>query len=193
MWWPTSWATAGASRAVAEEGQPGRKGAFLDRDGVLIVDPGYLGDPEGVVLLPGVAEALRQLRAAGYCIVVITNQSGVGRGYFTESDLAAVHARMAALLLEQGACVDGIYYCPHGPEAACDCRKPAPGLIEQAAAEWGIAVGQSFMAGDQPRDLEAARRAGIPLRFGIGNALPDATHNVETLLDALPFIGVEGR
>lgn len=134
---------------------------FFDRDGTLIEERNYLSDPAGVVLIPGAAEALRLARAAGFLAVVLTNQSGVGRGFFTLEDVQRVHERMLALLAREGAGVDGIYVCPHAPGDDCSCRKPRTGLVEQAARELGIDLPRSWMIGDKPADIELARNAGL--------------------------------
>ncbi|GAB7080567.1 D-glycero-alpha-D-manno-heptose-1,7-bisphosphate 7-phosphatase [Megalodesulfovibrio paquesii] len=119
---------------------------FLDRDGVLIVDKHYLHAPDEVELLPGVAAGLRLLRDAGYELIVVSNQSGVGRGYFRCEDVDAVHRRLRELLAAEGVRLEHFYYCPHAPAAAgeqgCDCRKPAPGLIHQAMRELGPRLNQ---------------------------------------------------
>lgn len=145
--------------------------AFLDRDGTLIAERHYLSDPAGVELLPRTVDGLRQLRAAGFRLVLVTNQSGVGRGYFTAADVEAVHARLRALLAEAGVELDGIYWCPHGPEDGCACRKPATGLVERACADLGLDPAASVMIGDQAGDVELGRRCGmtaILVRTGYG-------------------------
>ena len=134
---------------------------FFDRDGTLIEERNYLSDPDQVVLIPGAAEAVRLARGAGYLAVVLTNQSGVGRGYFTLEDVERVNARMGELLGREGARIDGIYVCPHAPEDGCDCRKPRTGLVERAVRELGIDVGASWVVGDKATDLELARNAGM--------------------------------
>ncbi len=144
-----------------------RRAVFLDRDGTICADRNYLADPGGVVLLPGAAEGLAALQARGFALVVVTNQSAVARGLAAMADVQAVNARVDELLRRQGVRLDAFYVCPHlpeGPVAAyavrCDCRKPAPGLLLQAAAELGIDLARSFLVGDQGRDVEAGRRAG---------------------------------
>ncbi len=139
---------------------PTRKAVFLDRDGTLIPDRGYLADPGGVALFPGVPEALRSLRERGFLLVLVTNQSGIGRGFFSNADLEAVHRRLMQLLERHGAGLDDIFFCPHAPDDACDCRKPKPGMILHAARKWGIDCTASFMVGDSPADMGAGRAAG---------------------------------
>ena len=144
-----------------------RPAAFLDRDGVLNEDLGYVHRIEDFRLLPGVVEAL-QLLAREHALVVVTNQSGIARGYYTEADHARLSEHLRALLHAQGVELAGIYHCPHHPEATlaqwrldCDCRKPAPGLILRAAAELGLDLRASLLAGDRDSDLRAGRAAGV--------------------------------
>ena len=132
----------------------GKAAVFLDRDGTVIVDKHYLHDPAGVELLPRAAKGLRRMRALGLPLVLVSNQSGVGRGYFSLADVQRVHRRLQELLLEENIELDGIYVCPHAPEEACGCRKPLPGLIEQASRELGLEPGQSFVIGDKPCDVD---------------------------------------
>ena len=144
-----------------------RRALFLDRDGTLIVDVGYPRDPAGVELLPGAAEALRALQDE-WALVVISNQSGIGRGMISEAEAAAVHDRFVAAFAAAGVRFAGFYYCPHAPDAGCACRKPAPGLLLDAARELGLDLARSVMLGDKPSDLEAGRAAGCAhvVRFG---------------------------
>jgi histidinol-phosphate phosphatase family protein len=135
---------------------------LLDRDGTLIEERHYLSDPGGVALIPGVVEGLRALRAEGFAVVVATNQAGVGRGLFSEEHVAAVHARLSELLAAQGARLDGIFYCPHHPDAGCDCRKPATGLARQAAAALGPGAAPVAVVGDKRCDIDLARALGVP-------------------------------
>lgn len=147
----------------------GMSAVFVDRDNTLIDDPGYLRDPDNVRLLEGVAEALIRLRNAGYPVVVVTNQSGIARGYLSEEELGTIHKRMTDLLRAKRASVDAIYYCPYlnGPDAvveayrrASDLRKPKPGMFLLAAKELGIDLEASWMIGDSARDMQAGRAAG---------------------------------
>jgi len=139
---------------------PLRAALFLDRDGTLIEDPGYLADPAGVRLLPGVVDALRQLRAAGWLLVVVSNQSGVARGLISPEAAQAVHDRFITLFADQGVSFDAVLYCPHGPQDGCPCRKPQPGLLLQAAQQLPIDLARSWMVGDKPSDIEAGHRVG---------------------------------
>jgi D-glycero-D-manno-heptose 1,7-bisphosphate phosphatase len=143
------------------------RAVFLDRDGTLVHDPGYLGDPEGVVLLPGVADALRALSAAGFALVVCTNQSGIARGRYGVADYEHVDARLKALLAAEGVSLLASYYCPFHPEGTVpafaresDDRKPAPGMWTRAARDHGIDLARSYSVGDGERDVVAGKRAG---------------------------------
>ncbi|MBE7549555.1 MAG: HAD family hydrolase [Anaerolineales bacterium] len=140
---------------------------FLDKDGTLIEDVPYNVNPDLIRLTPGVVETLPALHAAGYRLFVISNQSGVARGYFPEAALLAVEARLRDLLAQINAPLSGFYYCPHHPDGsvpayavACACRKPAPGLLHQAAAEHHLNLERSWFVGDILDDVEAGRRAG---------------------------------
>lgn len=136
------------------------RAVFLDRDGVLIADKGYISRPEDVEVLPGVRDALLRLQDAGWRLIVVTNQSGIGRGLFSVEDYERVTARMCALIqVEFG----GSFFCPHVPEDGCDCRKPRPGLLLKAAQELGIDLAQSVMVGDRLSDVEAGSAAGCRL------------------------------
>lgn len=150
---------------------PGRSALFVDRDGTLIVERHHLGDPDGVDLLPGVAEALRMVRAAGHPVVVISNQAGVGRGHYTLARAHEVMARMRELLRREGVELDAIRFCPHAPEAGCDCRKPEPRLLREAAEDLQVSLVASAMVGDKWIDVEAGhavRGAGVLVRTGHG-------------------------
>lgn len=137
-----------------------RPAVFLDRDGTLIEDVGYPRDPEAVRLLAGAPEALAALRRAGFALVVVSNQSGIGRGLVSREEADAVHARFVAELRACGVELDDVRYCPHAPEDGCACRKPAAGLLLDSAHELGLDLGRSFMVGDKPADVEAGRTAG---------------------------------
>lgn len=134
---------------------------FIDRDGVVIVDRDYLADPAGVELLPGVPAALRTAAAAGYALVGISNQSGVGRGRFGQAELEAVMERVDRALAESGTGLDAMYYCPHAPQDGCRCRKPGPGLLEEASAAFRWDAERSWVIGDKASDVELGRRLGL--------------------------------
>lgn len=143
------------------------KAIFLDRDDTIIEDPGYISSPEQVKLLPGTAQALMQLKQMGYKLVVVSNQSGIARGMFTEDDLTYIHARMKELLAAEGAYLDQIYYCPYHPDGIIekyrkesDLRKPNPGMLLTAAEEMDIDLGQSWMIGNEYHDTTAGKRVG---------------------------------
>jgi len=149
-----------------------KKACFLDRDGVLIVDKNYLHDVSQVELEPGAAEAVRLLNRNGYQVVVVSNQSGVARGYFTEAKVREVNQYIHRLLEADGARIDGWYFCPHHPKGTvpeytvkCDCRKPEPGLLLRAAKELDLDLQASYMIGDKVSDVEVGNRAGC--RAGI--------------------------
>lgn len=146
----------------------GAPAVFLDRDGTINDDPGYLTDPSEVRLLPGVGEALRLLQEQGFILVVVSNQSGVARGFLTEAELEQIQMKLEALLSAEGVTLIGTYYCPHHPDGAppyrqtCDCRKPKGGLVERATREHGIDLARSYVVGDKQVDVELARRMGMP-------------------------------
>ncbi|OGQ56331.1 MAG: hypothetical protein A3J24_07735 [Deltaproteobacteria bacterium RIFCSPLOWO2_02_FULL_53_8] len=134
---------------------------FLDRDGTINIDTGYLADPAQLCLIDGAAGAIRRLNEAGIKVIVVSNQSGVGRGFFTYADAMAVNERLVELLAASGARLDGIYYCPHLPDDGCRCRKPATGLVMDAAREHAIEIKRSCMVGDKASDIRLARNLGI--------------------------------
>ncbi len=137
-----------------------REAVFLDRDGTVNEEVEYLAEPARLRLIPGAALAIRLLNEAGILAIVITNQAGVGRGYFSGGAVEAVHAELAMQLGTHGARLDAIYHCPHHPDAGCACRKPGIGMLERAAAEHGVDMERSIVVGDKASDLEAGRRAG---------------------------------
>jgi D-glycero-D-manno-heptose 1,7-bisphosphate phosphatase len=163
-----------------------RPAVFLDRDGTIIEDAGYLSDPAAMVLLPRSAAAIRRLKAAGFLVMVVTNQAGVARGLFAEGAVQEVHAALQAALAPEGAAIDAFYYCPHHPEGSvdayrrrCECRKPAAGMLHAAAREHDVDLQRSWMVGDKPLDVEAGLAAGcrsIQVRTGAG-----ARHDTATL------------
>lgn len=144
---------------------------MLDRDGTIIVNKHYQKDPDQTELLPNAQEGLLKLRDAGFGLVLVTNQSGIGRGKLSRADLAAVNRRMISMLGGKDDFFDGIYYCPHLPEDECRCRKPKPGLLELASYDLGFPLPEAYMVGDREVDIEAGHTAGtatVLVRTGYG-------------------------
>jgi histidinol-phosphate phosphatase family protein len=189
--------------------QQGKAAAFLDRDGTIIRDANYIGDPRDVALLPAAAEAIRRLNERGIAVIVITNQSGIDRGFFGLDDYEAVRRRLDELLAAAGAHIDASYMCPHHPDVSgpCDCRKPGLALYRQAVAEHGIDPGRSSFIGDRwrdvapagtlaglgilidadstpPEDRDRAQRAGVEIVGSLGEA-------VDRVVAALPASPVQ--
>ena len=184
-----------------------RPAVFIDRDGTLTEEVGYVNHPQRLKLLPRAAEAIRRLNAAGVPAVLVTNQAGVARGYFSEDVLHAVNDRLVRLLKDEGAHLDGVYVCPHHPtegkppfRAACDCRKPRPGMLERAARELDLDLRASTVVGDKTVDIETAAPVGarsvlVLTGYGRGEweyrrdhfaVAPD--HVAEDLLDAVAWV-----
>lgn len=136
------------------------KAVFLDRDGTIAEDVHYCRRVEDFHILPTVPEAIKRLNDNGFKVVVITNQSGIARGYFTEEMLARIHQKMKQELAKGDAWVDGIYYCPHHPDDGCHCRKPKTALFLRAAKELDIDISRSFVVGDMPMDIDAGKALG---------------------------------
>ncbi|PJC91368.1 D-glycero-beta-D-manno-heptose-1,7-bisphosphate 7-phosphatase [Aeromonas lusitana] len=151
---------------------------FLDRDGVINEDTGYVSQVDDFHFLPGVIEALQLLKKKGYLLIVVTNQSGIARGYFSEDDFMNLTEWMDWSLADRDVDLDGIYFCPHHPDhgAPCDCRKPEPGMLLLAQQELGIDMARSYMVGDKPSDLKAAlnARVGHKVMVRTGKPVTDA-------------------
>ncbi len=144
---------------------------FVDRDGTINEEVGYLNHLSRFRLLPRAAEGIRLLKEAGFAVVVITNQSGIARGFFPKTLVEEVHALMQELLAREGATLDGIYYCPHHPDEGCYCRKPRPGLVERAAQELGLDLCRAYVVGDRFTDLQLAKNInakGVLVLTGYG-------------------------
>lgn len=154
------------------------KAVFLDRDGTINEEVGYLSDLSDLRLIPGAGAAIKRLNDSGMKVVLVTNQSGIARGYFSEALLQEIHDRLEQLLRDEGARLDAIYYCPHHPSSGnshytrdCDCRKPGTGLIDKAARDLDIDVKHSYVVGDKWSDVELGQRAGahsVLVRTGYG-------------------------
>ncbi len=184
-----------------------RRAIFMDRDGTISEEVGYVNHISRYRLLPGSTEAIRLAREGDFLAVVVTNQAGVARGYFPESLVRQVHEKLGSLVRDAGADLDAIYYCPHHPHEGeppyrrdCDCRKPKPGLIERAARDLGIDLSRSYIVGDSWIDIEAGARAGVPgvlVMTGYGRGLlehqrhrlrSEPSHIAEDLLRAVRWI-----
>jgi D-glycero-D-manno-heptose 1,7-bisphosphate phosphatase len=167
-----------------------RRAVFLDRDGTLIEDVGFLGDPGGVVVLPTVVEALRLLAAHEYATIVISNQSGIARGLLDDERVRSVNAEIARRLAGDGLTIDGWYWCPHY-DAGCACRKPEPGLLERAVDEHALTLAGGAMVGDRGSDIELGHRVGIPGILVPGPMSyegPEPDLRARTLLEAAEWI-----
>jgi histidinol-phosphate phosphatase family protein len=181
------------SRSVAQSKGAGVPAVFLDRDGTLIDDIGYLGDPDGLSFYPGVPEALGRLQAKGYLIVVITNQSGIGRGYFNEETALAVNLAMIRMLRDSGVSVAAVYYCPHHPDEGCSCRKPGQLMILRALKDLDIDDSLSWIVGDIDKDIWTGINAGIrPILVETGKSekgrVPEYVKRSESVVEAVGFI-----
>lgn len=136
------------------------RAVFVDRDGTINVDVHYLNDPNEFEMYPGVGEGVKRLKSNGFKIIIVTNQSGIGRGYFSERQLSDVHERMKIEFRKFGVELDGVYYCPHHPDDNCNCRKPNTGLFEKAIKEHNVDAGKSYVLGDKPLDVAAGKKIG---------------------------------
>lgn len=184
-----------------------KRAVFLDRDGTINVEVQYLSRVEDFQFIPGVPFALKRLKEAGFLLVVVTNQSGIGRGYYDEAALDAIHEHMHADLASFGISIDACYFCPHHPEHAtgdyrreCACRKPFPGMLVQAAQDLDIDLSRSYMIGDKLADVEAGINAGctsIMVLTGYGGAdsarLPEGVKAYVDLLSAVEAILLEEK
>jgi len=174
-----------------------RRVLFLDRDGVINVDHGYVHTPERTDWVPGIFELCARAQRAGYERVVVTNQAGIARGFYTEAAFLAYTAWMHAQFEHRGVPLLATYHCPHHPTAGqgeltreCDCRKPRPGMILRAAREWGIDLGRSILVGDKPSDVRAAHEAGVGVAIcSASNSLLEVLRRFDDLAGAAPSSG----
>jgi D-glycero-D-manno-heptose 1,7-bisphosphate phosphatase len=175
-----------------------RRAVFLDRDGTLIEESGYLDRLERLVFFPYTVDAVRVLNLAGFAVIVVTNQAGIARGIVSEAFVGEAHRHISARLEAGGARVDGFYYCPHYPSGTveqyrrtCECRKPQPGMLRQAASDLDLDLGRSFVVGDRWHDVAAGQAVGargVLVRTGIGardEASPDAAVHADVIVDNL--------
>ena len=172
------------------------RAVFLDRDGTIMEDANYVGKVDQVALIPGAPQALRRLQEAGYKLFIVTNQSGVGRGYFTREAVESIHAHLNEQFFEEGVRFDRYYVCPHHPEDNCDCRKPKPKFLLEAAQEYGLDLSRCFMIGDRESDIQAGVNAGavsILVLTGVGREtlakqVAKPAHVAENIADAAAWI-----
>jgi D-glycero-D-manno-heptose 1,7-bisphosphate phosphatase len=167
------------------------KVVVLDRDGTIVVDRDYLSDPEALQFAPEAESGLRRMRDMGFRLVVITNQSGIARGFFSISRLDDIHTRLRQMLGAIGVPVAGIYYCPHGPGDDCECRKPSLGLMRQASEELGFDISKTIVIGDKESDVEFGRRAGGVTILIANSGVPVSTaadHVAKNLREAAEII-----
>jgi D,D-heptose 1,7-bisphosphate phosphatase len=167
------------------------KAAFLDRDGVINLDSGYVHRWEDFVFAAGAISAMRDLQAAGFLLIVVTNQAGIARGYYTTAQFGTLTAQMLGHLEREGVKIAGVYHCPHHPSGSvpalaieCDCRKPAPGLLLAAAREHGVSLADSILIGDKPSDIGAAKAAGV------GRAYMVESDNIDSVSTGVTCDGV---
>lgn len=166
-----------------------QKAIFLDRDGVINIDKAYVSKIEDFEFCEGVFEALRHFQKLGYLLIIVTNQSGIGRGYYSEEDFQTLSTWMRKQLLDAKIKLDAIYHCPHAPEVNCTCRKPKSGMFEEAIKAFAIDVRNSWMIGDKKSDMDAAFGAGVENTIFLGEAPIDgAKYCVNFLLDTIKFI-----
>jgi len=166
-----------------------QKAVFLDRDGVINIDKAYVFKIEDFEFCEGVFEALRHFQSLDYLLILVTNQSGIGRGYYTEEDFQTLTSWMCQELLHVNIQIDAIFHCPHAPEAHCECRKPKSGMFQEAIKEFEIDVNASWMIGDKKSDMEAALSAGIENTIFLGNALDTGSkYCVNFILDTINLI-----
>lgn len=164
------------------------KAVFLDRDGVINVDHGYVCKPEDFEFLDGIFPILSELAEKSYLLIIVTNQSGIGRGYYTEEDFQKLTAWMMERFREEKVDITAVYHCPHAPKEKCSCRKPAPGMFLEAIHELGINPDCSWMVGDKPSDMEAAAAAGVKNRVMIGGA--DSAHSTHQIAELDELLGL---
>ncbi len=157
------------------------KAIFLDRDGVINVDYGYVYRKEEFEFIPGVFEALRHFQNLGYKLIIVTNQSGIGRGYYTKEDFWKLMEWVQERFLQEGIRIDDIFYCPHHPDQKCRCRKPEPAMLQEAIRKHSIDAKRSWMIGDKPSDIEAAKRAGVENTILLGKDAKDIFDTIKII------------
>ena len=163
------------------------KALFLDRDGVINVEKEYLHTIEAFEFIDGLFETLRYAQEQGYLLIVITNQSGIGRGYYSEADFLRLNRWMCEQLGNEGISIAKVYYCPHSPDAGCDCRKPLPGMLHEAARDFEIDFASSVLVGDKEADIEAGKAAGIGrcILARSGHAVDESKTRADAVVDSV--------
>ncbi len=165
------------------------KAVFLDRDGIINVDKSYLYRVEDFEFCDGIFDSLKHFQKLGYMLIVVTNQSGIGRGYYSENDFQKLTSWMVQELQNQGITISQVYHCPHDPQENCTCRKPKIGMFEKALKEFGIDMKNSWMIGDKSSDMEAAINANIPNTILVNTlTCKEAKFCVKTILDTIELI-----
>jgi len=177
-----------------------KKAVFLDRDGTVIIDRVYLNDPKGISVYPESYDALQLLHTEGYLIFLVTNQSGVARGFVQEENVKIINSMIIEDFASKGSLISGAYYCPHPVDGGCECRKPNPGMLKAAALEHGVDLKKSWMVGDRMSDVEAGRRAGTKSILLLNETTPpidggfdDAEFSRENILEAAKLIVIEDK
>ena len=180
---------------IKPQTSPKRKAAFLDRDGVINIDRGYVGRWQDFEFMPGIFDLLRYLSANGYLLFIITNQSGIARGFYTEEEFNLLTGKMLAMLAVESINIEKLYYCPHHPDFGsvsyrkdCRCRKPKPGMILDAEAEFDLDLGQSILIGDTISDVDASTSAGIGKAYLLSDEISMNSKNVRNILDVLTLL-----
>ncbi|MDP8262268.1 MAG: HAD family hydrolase [Candidatus Ancaeobacter aquaticus] len=169
-----------------------QKAIFLDRDGTINIDSGYVGNVDEFVLLPYVIDALKLLEEQGFLLFIISNQSGVNRGYYTEIDVGKVHEKMMSLIGAHDIAITDCYYCPHTPQEQCDCRKPLPKTVFDMATRYNVDLSQSYFIGDKETDVLTGKNAGTKTIFIMGEKCSVKTdYRAKHLYDAAQWIGQE--
>lgn len=163
------------------------KAVFLDRDGVINVEKEYLCTPEAFEFIDGVFDTLRHAQTMGYLLIVITNQSGIGRGYYTQTQFHDLNAWMIERFAREGITIDKVYFCPHAPDVVCDCRKPLPGMITAAEKEFVINLKSSLLIGDKESDIIAGKNAGVGLCLlaRSGHTIDEASTKADAVVDSI--------
>ncbi|MDR0762008.1 MAG: D-glycero-beta-D-manno-heptose 1,7-bisphosphate 7-phosphatase [Campylobacteraceae bacterium] len=164
------------------------RAVFLDRDGVINIDKEYVYKKEDFVFMPDVFDTLRYLQSKGYLLFIVTNQSGIARGYYTENDFLSLSKYMLEEFSSNGVTITKLYYCPHAPEANCECRKPNPKMLFDAQKEFDIDMSASWLIGDKTSDIEAGLRAGVGNLIYMGEGECEKAHKIKSLKEVTKFI-----